>query len=221
MNISVFTVPIVLLLLISGMALGYFRLYTGYINRTLAEKGRRHRHMIPPCWVVRALAVLFIVCVIVLGAVYLPGMSRLTTARDMEEDMRGSQRVDDDWNVEIAMSDDFAALIAYDDEQSDHTFAVYRNDSDTFTDYKFRYGGHITSVERSVCACRFDGALILLSMNVPGIEKVECYDGETYKIDPDRPFVLILPDSGFDAYDAGGNRIDLTQDPWYEERSWG
>lgn len=76
----------------------------------------------------------------------------------------------------------------------------------------FRYGGHTTSVERSVSIYKFDGTLVLISMNSLHIEKIECHDGDTYETDPNRPFALILPSGGFDVYDNEGNLIDLEQD---------
>lgn len=221
MSISVFALPIALLLIVSGIALGYFLLYTGHINRALETKGRRHLHMLPPYRVVTALAALAVVCIVTLGVLCLPGMSRITTARDVEEDLLASQTVGEDWSVEVAMSDGFAAVLAYDDARSGHQFAIYRNESDILTNYVFRYGGRTTSVERSVSVYRFDDTLILLSMNALHIETIACHGGGTYETDPDRPFVLILPGGGFDAYDAEGERIDLAQDWWYEERDAG
>lgn len=221
MSSSVFAFPIAVLLLLILVAAGYFLLYTSHINRALTAKGRGHLHMLPPYRVVMALGVIAVICAATLGASGLSGLSRIATAHDVEEDLRESRTVEEDWNVEIAMSDGFAAAIAYDDERSDHSFAIYRNAGDVFTAYTFRYGGHTTSVERGVSVYRFDDTLILLSMNAPHIERIVCHDGDTWEIDPGRPFVLILPSGGFDAYDSAGERIDLAQDWWYEERDAG
>lgn len=219
MSISVFAfIIIAIVVLITIIAVGYFLLYTSNINKALVTKGRKHLHMIPPYKVVTVLVATLIICVAVLGVIYLPGMSRITTVHDIEEDLQEFQKLNEECNIEISMSDSFAAAIAYDDEQSDHTFAVYRNDNDTFTNYIYRYGGHTTSVERSVSVYKFDGTLILISMNALHIEKIECHDGDTYEIDPNRPFALILPSGGFDVYDDEGNLIDLEQDWWYEIR---
>lgn len=218
MSISVFAfIIVVIMVLLTIISIGYFLLYTSNINKALVTNGRKHLHMIPPYKVVIALIIMFIIGIAVLAVIYLPGMSRITTVQDIEEHLREFQAVNDEWNVEVAMSDNYAAVIAYDDEQTDHAFAVYRNDN-TFTDYVFRYGGHTTSVERSVSIYKFDGTLVLISMNSLHIEKIECHDGDTYETDPNRPFALILPSGGFDVYDNEGNLIDLEQDWWYEIR---
>ncbi|MGM9661516.1 MAG: hypothetical protein ACI3WR_00290 [Oscillospiraceae bacterium] len=196
------------------IAAGYLRLYTRAINRALVTKGRKPPRMIPPYKVVAALAAALVIA----AALCLSGMNRITTARDMEESLRKSQTIREDWNIEIAMSDSFAAALAYDDGLTDHSFAVYRNTGRLFENYQFRYGGHTVSVEQSVSVYKYDGMLALLSMNALHIARIQCHDGETYEIDPDSPFVLILPDGGFDAYDSAGKLIDLEQDRWYEVR---
>lgn len=217
MSISVFAfIVIAIVILLTIIAAGYFLLYTSNINKALVTKGHKHLHMIPPYKMVIALIILFIVVVAVLVAIYLPGMSRITNAHDIEEHLREFQAVNDEWNVEVAMSDNYAAVIAYDDEQTDHAFAIYRNTSEAFTNFVFRAGGHTTSVEKSVSVYKFDGTLALVSMNTLHIAKIECHDGDTYETDPNHPFVLILPSGGFNIYDNEGNLIDLEQDWWYE-----
>ena len=219
MSISVYAFIIVAVMVVfSLIAIGYFLLYTNIINKALVTKGRKHLHMIPPHKVVIALIIVFIIGAAVLGAIYLPGMSRITSAHDIEEHLREFQVVNEEWNVEVTMSDSYAAVIAYDDEQTDHAFAIYKNTNETFTNYAFRYGGSTTSVERSVSVYKFDGTLVLVSMNALQIAKIACHDGDTYELDPNRPFVLIMLSGGFDVYDNEGNLIDLEQDWWYEMR---
>ncbi len=219
MSFSVFAFIIIAIMAVMVLAtIGYFLLYTSVINKALATKGRKHLHMMPPYKVVIASAVIFVIGTVVLGTFYLLGINRIVTAHDLEVNMRKYQAVNEEWNVEIAMSDDFAAVIAYDDNLTDHTFAVYKNANDTFTDYEYRYGGHTTSVERSVSVYKFDGTLVLISMNALHISKIECHDGDCYEIDPARPFVLIVQSGGFDVFDNKGNLIDLEQDWWYEVR---
>ena len=52
-----------------------------------------------------------------------------------------------------------------------------------------------------------------ISMNRLGIAKIACHDGNTYQLDPESPFVLIIPSGGADIYDKNG---DLEQNWWYE-----
>lgn len=219
MSVAVFAfIIIAIMVLLTIVAVGYFLLYSSNINKALVTKGRKHLHMIPFYKVVIVLIILFMIGAAVLAAIYFPGMSRIATAHDIEEHMREFQAVNDEWNVEVAMSDDYAAAIAYDGEQSDHTFAIYRNANETFTDFAFRVGGHTVSVEKSVSVYKFEDTLVLVSMNALHIAKIERHDGDVYEFDPNRPFVIVMPSGGFDVYGDDGILIDLEQDWWYEIR---
>ena len=215
MSISVFVIAVMVVFTL--IAIGYFLLYTSIINRALATTGRKRLNMIPPYKIVIALFIIFLICTVVFGIIYLPDMNRISTVHDIEESLREFQAVNEEWNIEIAMSDNVAAVLAYDDNLTDHTFAIYRNENDTFKNYVYRYGGHTTSIEKSVRVYQYDGMLVLLSMNALHIAAIECHDGGIYEIDPNRPFFLIIPSGGFDVYDEG-NLIDLEQDWWYEVR---
>lgn len=219
MSISVFVFTIIaIVVILTVIAVGYFLLYTRMINKALVGKGRKHLHMIAPYKVVIAFVIVLAVGAAALGGVYRSNMSRITSAHDIEESFRAFQAANAEWNVEVAMSNNIAAVIAYDQEQTDHTFAVYTNENDIFTNYVYRAGGHTTSVERSVLVYKSEGAFILISMNALHIAKIECHDGDPYEIDPNHPFVLIVPGGGFDVYDSNGSLIELEQDWWYGER---
>ena len=83
--------------------------------------------------------------------------------------------------------------------------------------YQLRVGGSATSVERSVLVHRIGGEMALLSLNTQGIAKIVCHNGQTREVDPEGPFVLVLEDSGFEAYAADGAEIDLAAGGWYED----
>lgn len=219
MSIAVFVfVIIAITVVLTLIAIGYFLLYTNVINKALVTRGRKHLHMIPPYKVVISLLIVLIIGAVVLGLIYLPSANRMTSAHDIEKNLREFQAVNDGWNVEVAMSDNIAAALAYDDELTDYTFAIYRSSNDTFKNYEYRYGGHTASVEQSVSVYKYDGTLVLLSMNALHIAKIERHDGESYEIDPNSPFILVIPSGGFDVYDSDGDLIDLEQDWWYEMR---
>ena len=194
----------------------YFFVYKHHINKVLVEPQKKHMKMIPPYKIMLAL----ILVVAVIGTSFIitimPKLDRISTATEIETDVRNFQKIGSDWDIEIAMNEYFAAVIAYDSTKGDHTFAIYKNDGKVGTNYVFRYGGKSTSIERSVRVFKFEGATAFVSMNALHIAAIECHDGERYEIDPNMPFALIIPNGGYDIYDNNGNLVDLTQDRWYE-----
>ena len=212
----------VLLMLLAGAAvlivicIIYFFIYKRHINKILIEPQKKHIRMIPPYMILFALIIVFVVLGTSFIITILPSLDRISTVSDIEENVRSIQGISSDWNVEVAMNDRVAGVIAYDDQRSEHIFSIYKSDSKTNKNYVFRYGGKSTSIERSVRVFKFEGITALVSMNALHIAAIECHDGEQYEIDPNMPFVLIIPSGGFDVYDNSGKLIDLTQDSWYE-----
>lgn len=49
------------------------------------------------------------------------------SATKIEADIRSSQKITADWNVEGSVSDSMAAFISYPQDKTDHTFSVYVN----------------------------------------------------------------------------------------------
>lgn len=194
----------------------YFQIYKRNINKALSAKDSIRRRMVPPYKVVTVLSIVAVVAVVIAGIATASNFNRIATAHDIEQAARKSQAIDKEWNVEVAMVDNFATVLSYNDDMSDHSFAIYRNRNGVHTNYVFWQGGNSTSIERSVRVFKYDDALALLSMNELHIAKIECHNGETYALNPDSPFVLIIPSSGFDVYDKNGNLIDLEQSWWYE-----
>lgn len=194
----------------------YFFIYKHHINKVLVEPQKKHIRMIPPYMIFVAL----IIVVAVLGTSFiitiLPSLDRISTVSDIEKNVRSFQGISNDWNIEVAMNDQVAGVIAYDDQRSEHIFSIYKSNGTANTNYVFRYGGKSTSIERSVRVFKFEGTTVLISMNALHIAAIECHDGERYEIAPNMPFVLVIPSGGFDVYDNSGKLIDLTQDWWYE-----
>lgn len=205
---------IALLLLVGGAI--YFYLYKRNINKALTEKNKAHIRMVPPYKVMTGIIILLIIVAGILILGKWQSFDALTTASDIEEHAREFQDISNDWDIEIEMTDTIAAVLAYNDDKSDHVFAIYESANKSAVDYKFRHGGSSTSIERSVRVFKYDGAIALVSMNALHITKIECHDGASYEIDPNTPFVLIIQSGGFDVYGADGSKIDLEQDWWYE-----
>ena len=171
----------------------------------------------PPYKVLLVLVILLAVVGTSYAVTIIPNMERLSTVNDIEDDVRSFQKISDDWNIEIAMNDRIAAVIAYDNQESKHTFSIYENKGNKNANYMFRYGGKSTSIERGIRVFKFEGTTALISMNALRIAAIECHDGNRYEVDPNTPFVLVIPSGGFDVYDENGKLIDITQVDWYEQ----
>ena len=198
------------------VCIGYLLIYKKHINKVLIEPDKKHIKLVPPYKVLLVLIIVFAIVVTSFAVTLIPNTEHLSTVNDIEEDVRSFQKISDDWNIEIAMNERIAAVIAYDNQESEHTFSIYENKDSTKTNYVFRYGGKSTSIERGIRVFKFEGATALISMNILHIATIECHDGARYEIDPDAPFVLIIPSGGFDIYDENENLIDITQSDWYE-----
>ena len=198
------------------VCIGYLLIYKKHINKVLIEPDKKHIKLVPPYKVLLVLIIVFAIVVTSFAVTLIPNTEHLSTVNDIEEDVRSFQKISDDWNIEIAMNDRIAAVIAYDNQESEHTFSIYENKGNTKTNYVFRYGGKSTSIERGIRVFKFEGTTALISMNILHIAAVECHDGERYEIDPNNPFVLVIPSGGFDVYDENGKLIDITQADWYE-----
>ena len=198
------------------VCIGYLLIYKKHINKVLIEPDKKHIKLVPPYKVLLVLIIVFAIVVTSFAVTLIPNTEHLSTVNDIEEDVRSFQKISDDWNIEIAMNERIAAVIAYDNQESEHTFSIYENKGSKKTNYVFRYGGKSTSIERGIRVFKFEGTTALISMNILHIAAVECHDGERYEVDPNTPFVLVIPSGGFDVYDENGNLIDITQAGWYE-----
>lgn len=198
------------------VCIGYLLIYKKHINKVLIEPDKKHIKLVPPYKVLLVLIIVFAIVVTSFAVTLIPNTEHLSTVNDIEEDVRSFQKISDDWNIEIAMNERIAAVIAYDNQESEHTFSIYENKGSTKTNYVFRYGGKSTSIERGIRVFKFEGTTALISMNILHIAAIECHDGERYEVDPNTPFVLVIPSGGFDVYDENGKLIDITQADWYE-----
>ena len=69
------------------------------------------------------------------------------TANSLEADIRLSQKILDDWNVDGSISDTMAAFISYPQDKTDHTFSIYVNRPGLSFGYFFLGGGDIVAVD--------------------------------------------------------------------------
>ena len=214
---SIFLMLFAAVCVICLVCVGYLFVYKKHINKVLIEPDKKHIKLVPPYKVLLVLIIVFAIVGTSFAVTIIPNMERLSTVNDIEDDVRSFQKISDDWNVEIAMNDRIAAVIAYDNQEGKHTFSVYENKGNKNANYMFRYGGKSTSIERGIRVFKFEGTTALISMNALRIAAIECHDGNRYEVDPNTPFVLVIPSGGFDVYDENGKLIDITQVDWYEQ----
>lgn len=211
LKVVILTLLAAALVLLSAFA-GYYYAYKRHINRALAEPYERRLRLAPPRTVLIVFAAVFVLLCLTLIVAGLRGQGRLSTLSDVEADVGLSQG----WEMESAMNGRAAAVLCFDAERGEHSFYVYENVGGEAGDYVFRYGGSSTSIERCVRAFSFGGTTALISMNSLHIAAIDSHGGARYEIDPDRPFVLLIPGGGFDAYDSAGQLLNLEQEQWYE-----
>ena len=199
-------------LVILAVCAVYFHVYKRHINRALAQQDKKLLRLAPPRTVLVVFSTVFVLLCLTLIAAGLMGQGRLSTLSDVEADVGLTQG----WEMESAMNESAAAVLCFDAERGEHSFYVYENVGGKAADYVFRYGGSSTSIERGVRACSFGDTTALISMNTLHIAAIESHGGGRYELDPNGPFVLLIPGGGFDAYDSTGEPIDLEQEQWYE-----
>ena len=231
MDSMVFVIPIAVVALILALVLTiigvvYFLRYQRHLDRALADPGRAGRPMASPHRVVIALCA---VLAVALGSLGLSALwdalrtipPRLESASQIVEAFAEDCTLADTCTLEVDVGTSMAAVLGYGGEGEDagYRFAVYTNRQDPGERpwYQLRVAGSTTSVERSVRVLRFGGEMALVSLNTQGIAKIVCHNGQTMEVDPGRPFVLVMEDSGFQAYAADGSEIDLNAGGWYED----
>lgn len=235
MEITFILLVLLIALVLAGTAvLVYLHFYKRHINNVLQETQAKHKRMIPPHVLISFLPVLLIIVAIVTVVIDMEfdlSQSRLTT----KEEILANARIGyEDMQSEISMSGDVAAVLNFKEDMSDSDFRVYINKNSNHPDYVFRRGAELTSVERAAYLLEYDGTYVLISLNAFRIAEVRCENGTTYSVDPDSPFVLVIPNggsliskiednvtyfydyTGISVFDEQGNEIDLTQKQWFE-----
>ena len=195
---------------------GYLKVYQAKIDQSLEAGRPMKKPMIPPYRIANAVKILLVIALAVPAVLYLSG-NRPTSAKALEQSVQ-QRAAEEKRDVLLVQTKTTAAALYYSEDQSGHSFALYENRGKLMDDYCFIHGGSSASIEESVRVFRMEntGELVLFSMNMPRISKIVSHDGTTYHLDPESPFVLILPSGGADLYDAEGNLLDLGNLSWYE-----
>ena len=153
-----------------------------------------------------------------------------TSARNVEEDARKSQRIPDSWEVVQSRNDELYALLFYKSQRipdswevvqsrndelyallfynphnkNEYTYSLYVNKKGLSFGYIFHGGGGLRGISNPVIKYIF-------SLNEKRIQKIERDNGERdlMEIDVDKPIVAVFPlNSGIiKLYDARGKEI--------------
>ena len=137
------------------------------------------------------------------------------TKNSLKEDIRLSQKISDDWNIEGTPSDTMAAFISYPQNKADHTFSVYVNRPGLSFGYFFRGGGDIVEVDDYIAEFVVEGysERAFISMNTQNVVRIEIDDGNSIQvidIDGSKPFAIVLPLNvgNVSFYDLNGNVVE-------------
>lgn len=136
-----------------------------------------------------------------------------TFKSNIEKDARYSQKVPDNWNVSESKTDNIAAMIFYDNSNSNNIFSIYVNRKGFSFGYFFINGGSFP-VDDSVLEFNIEeyNEKVLISMNKKKVSKIKIDNGHTIKtvhIDSTKPFSYILPKDEGDItiYDINDNVV--------------
>lgn len=110
----------------------------------------------------------------------------------------------------MAVTDDVAAILHYNNDKTDYDFSVYVNYPGFDFGYHFRTGGSISDIETGVAVLSniHEEGTILLSLNKPQVSRIEIYGAEAQiiGIDENEPFVVIVPSKfEFKIFDINNN----------------
>ena len=144
----------------------------------------------------RIALVLLLVCGVTVGVLYANRDIGIPTDQ-LEQAMRESQDIPDDWTVQTSAGDTTAAGIAYAPDHSDYVFALYI-DRDTHrfftTGWFLTIGGSLFEISDFVAALTVNDCpeTAYISMNAVIDSGTET---RTIALDGSQPFALVLPRS--------------------------
>lgn len=150
----------------------------------------------------RIALVLLLVCGVTVGVLYANRDIGIPTDQ-LEQAMRESQDIPDDWTVQISAGDTTAAGIAYAPNHSDYSFSLYI-DRDTHrfftTGWFFTMSGSLFEISDFVAAFTVNDRpeTAYISMNAEKIDRAVIDSGietRTIELDSTQPFALVLPRS--------------------------
>ncbi len=115
----------------------------------------------------------------------------------LEQDAREKQKIDSTWDVAQAVNEDIGAMLFYDEDKKECNYSIYLSRSGVSYGYFYAQGGQDDSMANGVKGIAFEEkGIVLLSLNGDKVCKVvieEQSDEKVIQVDPEKPFVLVVP----------------------------
>lgn len=152
---------------------------------------------------------------LVLGLIYAQQAFGVS-ADKLEEEARREQQIPSHWQLAKNVNETIGALLFYDEETGDSTYAIYLPRKGLSFGYFFRAGGVNSEIREGTPMFSYvDQGSAILSMNKEKIAAIELelIEGtKTIPIDPERPFALALPKElgVLRLYDQAGKELQLS-----------
>jgi len=139
-----------------------------------------------------------------------------TSANNIEQEARKSQKIDSSWEVSQSVSDGLCALIFYNETLDDYTYSIYLNRKVFSMGYFFRSGGSNTGIIDGIREFTYDtNGSALISMNKDNVAKIELNNGvnvTNIDVNPAKPFAIVIPTNcgSVTLFDINGNVTPIT-----------
>lgn len=140
-----------------------------------------------------------------------------TSAKNIEQDARKSQKIDSSWEVSMSVSESLGALIFYNETLNDYTYSIYLNRKGFSFGYDFSSGGSNSGIIDGIREFRYDTyGSALISMNKDKVAKIELYNGikvTNIDVNPAKPFAIVIPVNcgSITLFDINGNVTPITE----------
>ena len=143
-------------------------------------------------------------------------------APQLENAARKTQQVDSSWQMIKSEDGPLTVFLFYSEDQDDYTYALYQNPPGFSFGHFFVSGGTVPAIGEGVLTVATsavqEGYSVVLSMNTPGVSRIELTRISTpggdpatvITVNPAEPFSLVLPAGVGDKialYDAQGQSI--------------
>ncbi len=116
---------------------------------------------------------------------------------NLEQDARADQYIAETDQMTQAIGEDLAGMLFFDTAKRKHTVSLYSKKQGFSLGYFFREGGSLSTVETGIYETSTEASreTAYFSMNAPELSSYTLDGGDAQPLDPNAPFVLILPKS--------------------------
>lgn len=163
----------------------------------------------------RTVILIFILGILSIGILFKAnGIVGLSDSR-LENDARISQKIDDTWSSTGETNNEMGALLFYDETIEEHTFSIYLNRPGFSYGYFFSHGGASSTIDSGVKAYSYGAyGMVLMSMNTKKVSQIKLENEESLeivKLDPLKPFVLLVPEAieKVSLFDTEGKNVPI------------